>query len=151
VKASGQYKRHNQKAPSVQPSGGVRPSWPRRLLLALCLLLAAGGSWALFEFVIWSRVPAALVGKWVVEEGEQEGATFDFSRNGTMIGHINVQGEVHIVKARVRVEGDLLLSTTQRPTTGEELTRAQRIQKLTARELVLEDDRGQLLKMTRAN
>jgi uncharacterized protein (TIGR03066 family) len=120
------------------------------LLLALCLVLAAVGSWALFEFVIWSRIPAALVGTWVVEEGEQEGATFDFSRNGTMTGRINMQGREGIVNARVRVEGDILFSTTKNPSTGQELTRAQRIQELTDQELVLEDERGQVLKMRRA-
>jgi hypothetical protein len=135
----------------VRPTAPARSPWPWVLLAALCVLVAAGTTWALLEFVIWARVPGALVGKWVVEGGEQDGATFDFFRGGTMLGHINLQGREGIIEARVRVQDGTLLSTTQNPNTGRDETRAQKIRSLTARELVLEDDRGHTLRMTRAD
>jgi hypothetical protein len=55
-----------------------------------------------------------------------------------------------IVAARIRVDGNCIYATTRRPETGEEATRVQIIRTLTAKELVLEDERGNPLKMERA-
>lgn len=139
-------------AAAQPPAQGPRPGarWRRWLLVGALGLLAAATTWALFEYVIWNTVPGALVGKWVVIEGDQEGATFDFYRGGTMVGRVNVNGREGIIRARVRVEGTTILSTTQNPHTGQNETRRQKITRLTARELVIEDERGQLLKMERA-
>jgi uncharacterized protein (TIGR03066 family) len=120
-------------------------------VLILGLLLAAGGTWAVFEFVIWSKVPSALLGKWVVEGGEQDGANFDFFRDGTMVGRVNLRGSEGIIKARVRVEGDKLILITQNSQTGQTVLRTQRIRTLTRTELVLEDGKGQLTRMSRAD
>ena len=111
---------------------------------------AAAATWAVAEFVVFNRLPTNLVGKWVVDGGEQEGATFDFFRNGTMEGRINVRGVEHRIDARVRVEGDKLLSTTRNPNTGRDEVRVQEIKVLTNTRLVLQDSRGQTLHMTRA-
>jgi uncharacterized protein (TIGR03066 family) len=119
-------------------------------VLAACLLAAAGGTWAVLEFVIWNTLPPALVGKWVVEQGEQEGATFDFYRNGGMVGRVNVKGREGVIHARVRVEGDTLFSTTRNPYSGQDETRKQTIKTLTAVSLVLEDEQGHVLRMSRA-
>jgi hypothetical protein len=85
-------KRTNQQEPkhSVKKDGkSILRHWA---VPALCLLLSAGGAWAVFEFVVWNRLPAELVGKWVVEGGAQDGATFDFSRSGNLEAHLNNKG-----------------------------------------------------------
>ena len=117
------------------------------------LLLAAGGTWAFFEFVVWNRLPAELVGKWAVVQGPQEyqEAVFEFHRNGRMIGHVNDKEMVGIIKAEVRVEGDKIYSTTRHSQTGREHVSVQTIKSLTSQELVVVDDRGQVIKMARVN
>jgi hypothetical protein len=54
------------------------------------------------------------------------------------------------VKARVRVEGNKLYSTTKNPHTGADETRVHAIRTLTDRWFVLENDRGQRFSMERA-
>jgi hypothetical protein len=120
------------------------------LFLVLCALLVGAGTWVLFEFVIWNTTPPALVGKWVVTEGPQEGATFDFYRGGTMRGVMNVGGKEGIINARVRVEDKKIFSTTQNPHTRRDDTHALIIRTLTEMNLVVEDEQGNLLKMERA-
>ena len=122
----------------------------RWLSLSVAGLAVAAASWAFFEFVVLRKVPSELVGKWVVVGGPQDGATFDFARNGSLIGTVNNRGQEAHVVADVRVEGKNLYSTTLNPTTKIEETRLQVIRTLTAKDLVLEDERGGLLKMERA-
>lgn len=118
-------------------------------VLGLCLLVAAGSSWAVMEMVVWNTLPGDLVGKWVVQGGDQDGATFDFFRNGTMVGRINMRGQEGIVNARVAVEEDQLLLTTQNPMTRSEETRRQTIRSLSATNLVLQDEHGNRYYMER--
>jgi uncharacterized protein (TIGR03066 family) len=130
-----------------------RRGWRAWVVVGSCLLLmgtAAAASWAIAEFVVFNRLPSNLVGKWVVDGGEQDGATFDFFRNGTMEGRINVNGNEHRIDAWVRVEGDKLLSTTRNPNTGQDETRPQEIKVLTQTHLVLQDSHGQQLHLSRA-
>jgi uncharacterized protein (TIGR03066 family) len=133
------------RSPSTESSRSPR----RWILLIISFAAAASATWAIFQFGIWSALPSELVGKWAVVGGEQDGATFDFFRNGTMEGNLNVKGQSFMLKARVRVEGDKLLSTTTNPNTGQDETRAQTIVSLSRTELVLKDDQGQVLRMTR--
>jgi uncharacterized protein (TIGR03066 family) len=150
---------HHQRQAAMKPTPIVgqrhaprkRSSMPRWAVLAASLLVAAGTAWATAEFFVLNHLPSELVGKWVVEGGPQDGATFDFYRNGSMEGHINVNGREGIVKARLRVDGKVLLSTTTNPHTRQDETRVQTIKTITQSQLVLEDDRGQVLQMTRAN
>ena len=95
-------------------------------------------------------LPKELMGKWVVVEGPQEGAAFEFFPDGKMIAKVNLNGKEGIIHATVRVENKKLLSTTKNPQTGKEDSRALRIRILTAKEFVLEDDQGKLWKMWRA-
>lgn len=139
-------KPHNHRQTEEPPHAGLG----RRFLLVLLAVGVAAGTWAFFEFVVWNRLPPDLVGKWVVQGGEQDGATFDFFRNGTMVGRINVHGKEGIINAQVRVEGNTLHSTTTNPNTGAAETRTQTIESLTNTALVLQDDRGQRLIMERA-
>jgi hypothetical protein len=150
-----QKKKNNTPARYAHTAGPGRPASPKRslgflLIAAFCVLVAFGGTWALFEFVIWNVTPPELVGKWVVVEGPQEGATFDFFRNGTLLGRLNVHGKEHIVDARIRVEDRKIFSTTRNPNTGQDDTRVQIIRTLTATDLVTEDEQGGVLKMERA-
>jgi uncharacterized protein (TIGR03066 family) len=94
-------------------------------------------------------LPKELVGKWVVEEGPQEGAMFEFLVEGKMIAKLNINGNEHIINATVRVENKKLLSTTKDPQKGTDLTRVLLIRVLTAKEFVVEDDEGKPWKMRR--
>jgi hypothetical protein len=136
--------------PAAVPTGWWLP--PRWALLVLCMVLAGGGTWALFEFVIWNTMPSELVGRWEVVQGPREyrDATFEFFWFGSMEGRINHDDNLHLVQARVKVVGDKIYSTTRHPRTGAELTQIQHILTLTATELVVEDEKGEQLKMRRA-
>lgn len=90
-----------------------------------------------------------LIGKWVVVGGEQDGATFDFLRDGTMVGRINLKGREGIINARVTVSGSKLHITTQDPTTKRDYTVTQTIVTLTQQDLVVEDEKGQRIRMQR--
>ena len=127
----------------------------RWALLGLALVLATGGFWALMEFVVWNKVlwgemPGELVGKWVVTEGPDEGGTIDFYRDGTMRAVVNLQGKTGIVNARIRVEDKKIHATVTNQLTGEEGTRVQTIKVLSNERLVLEDERGNSIKLKRA-
>src|SRR5438045_3569065 len=58
------------------------------ILLALCLALAGVGTLAIFEFLVWNKVPPELVGFWEVDEGPQKGASFEFFGKGAMEIHM---------------------------------------------------------------
>jgi uncharacterized protein (TIGR03066 family) len=118
--------------------------------MALIGLAVAGGTWAFFELVVWNQIPPELVGKWVVTEGDQEGATFDFYRSGSMVGRINAGGNEAIINARIRVEDKKIHSTTRNPQTGQDDTMVLTIRTLTSSSLEVEDNQGKLLKMERA-
>lgn len=152
---SARDKKHRGKSTSAATKPAekklARVNWMGRPLVILLALGAFAGTWALLELVIWNKVPSELVGKWViVDTGPQKGATFDFSRGGTMVGTVNVRGEAHLIKAKIRVEGKNIFSTTHHPKTGDEKTTVLVIRTLTATELVVEDEQGMLMKMERA-
>src|SRR5262249_39734810 len=94
-----------RRSPGAASPGSSGGHW---LLRGLCLL-AALGPWLFLEFVVWNRLPAGLVGKWVVQGGEQNGATFDFYRGGTLQGRLNFGGKEALLNASVAVEGERLL------------------------------------------
>lgn len=140
------------KAGAPKPSSTSSTPLPIRrwAILGLLLLVAGAGTWAVFEFFIWSTVPPELVGKWVVTEGPDEGGTIDFYRNGTMVAVVNLGGKKGIVDARVRVEGKKIYATVRHQQTGEEGTRIQTIKVLQADRLVLEDEKGNSINLERA-
>jgi uncharacterized protein (TIGR03066 family) len=131
------------------------PLLPRWLVLALCLLLAGGATgavtaWAVSEGILFSKIPRDLVGKWVVQGGPQDGATFDFFRSGDMVARLNNNGTAVVLKARVAVEGKKLLTTTRNPHTDKDETNTSTIRELTRDSLVLETARGEVFRLSRA-
>jgi uncharacterized protein (TIGR03066 family) len=124
----------------------ARRKW---LIMLLVAMLAFGGTWASFELFVWNRVPAALVGKWVVMEGPDSGDTVEFYRNGTMIALVNREGEQHIIPGTIQVDGKRIFTTTKHPQTGESAVRVQTIQLLEADRLTLQDERGMVVKLKR--
>jgi len=111
--------------------------------------------WALMELVVWNKVlwgelPGELMGKWVVTEGPDEGGTIDFYRSGAMRAVVNLQGKTGIVDATIRVEDKKIHATLTNQDTGEKGTRVQTIRVLTRDRLVLEDERGNSIKLRRA-
>ena len=134
--------------PQSQPPA-VQAGLKRWHLIVLGLLVATG-TWAFLEFVVWNKLPAELVGKWVVTDGPQEGATFDFYRSGKMVGHVNNAGKLAIVHATVTVQDNKIYSTSRHPQTGQQSTVVQTIRTLTNNELVVEDQNGKRMRMSRA-
>ncbi len=133
------------------PAARPRSSPMRWVVLGVGLLLAAGATWAIMEFVVWNKLPRELVGTWEVTQGPPEfkEAVFEFQRSGKMIGRLNDNGNLRIMDADVRVEGDKIHFTTRHPQTGEEHVSVQVIRKLGDRELEVDDERGKVIKMTR--
>src|SRR5262245_26280274 len=124
-------KKRNQKHKQAdEPQQQVaRPSPARRgrwLLFVLAVTMGLA-TWGFCELVVWNRLPSELVGKWVVVKGppEYKDAVFDFYRNGTMEGKVNLKGNEGIIKADVRLEGDKIFSTSRHPKTGQEMTQVQ--------------------------
>jgi uncharacterized protein (TIGR03066 family) len=148
MKSTSKNHRKDRPRPAARPSPGLGQ---RFLLLAALVLLSGAGTWAFLVYVVWNVTPAELVGTWVVMRGppDQEGGTFEFCRDGTLIGHIGPDGNHHVVRARIRVEGDKIYATTRHSITGEELTRIQTITNLTKKSLVLRDEQGNQLVMER--
>ena len=133
-------------APKPAPhkkNNAVRRNW---VALGLCLLFAVGGTWAVLEIFIWHKLPPALVGAWEVQGGPMQGGSFEFLSNGTLTIRSNQGPDM---KAHVAVDGKTLLTTTQNPITSRDETRRSAIQELTATSLVLQLERGDVLKMTR--
>jgi hypothetical protein len=126
-------------------SKGAGKNW---LALIVCLLFAGIGTWGVLAFFVWENMPLALVGKWEVQDGPMQGGTFEFARDGTL--EIRVKDGKQI-KAHARVDGKTLVQTTQDPVSLREETRSKStIQELTPTTLVLELERGAVLRMARA-
>jgi len=136
---------HEKRTPPPQP-GIFRRSY---LIMAVGMLAAGVGTWALFEYVIWNPVPSELLGKWIVTEGPNEGGTIDFYRGGTMVAQVNHNEMLEIIEAKVRVEDGKIIATLRNKFTGEIGTRVQTIKQLDRWRLVLEDERGNRIHLKR--
>src|SRR5262249_21056872 len=96
----------------ASPSGSGRGNWGIALVV---VLLVAAGTFALFEFVILSKLPRELVGRWRVVGGQMDGFVMEFSRNGTMTGRKNASDVEPILEGRAEVNGTKLRTTTVNP------------------------------------
>jgi uncharacterized protein (TIGR03066 family) len=135
-------------------SRSTQSTAPRSRLLhwtaaLLCMAIAATATFLVFENFVLSKVPRAMLGKWVVTEGEMEGATLEFFRDGTMLAKVDVNGKEGVINAKVRADDNTVWSTTTSLMTGREVTDTQTIISLTDTEFVLEDKKGTLIKMER--
>jgi len=145
-KTKQQRKNKHEKPTPQTPPGIFRRSY---LIMAVGMLAAGVGTWALFEYVIWNPIPSELLGKWIVTEGPDEGGTIDFYRGGTMVAHVNLNGKLGIIEAKVRVEDGKIIATLRNELTGEMGTRVQTIKQLDRWRLVLEDERGNRIYLKR--
>jgi uncharacterized protein (TIGR03066 family) len=137
-------------------AGPAKSAAPRRWLpgwaVALLYVSLAGlATFVVFEYFILSKVPRDLLGKWVVAEGELEGATLEFFRDGTMTLKLSKEGKQFATTASVRTEDKTLYSTTTNPMTGKKETASQTIVSLTDTRCVLEDEKGTVLNLERAH
>ncbi len=134
-------------------SSGDTPPAPRWLtgwvLPLLCVAAAAVATFFLFNNVLLTRLPRAMLGKWVVTEGEMKGAVLEFFRDGTMFAAVDMKGKAGLIKARVAVDGDTLQSTTVNPLTRREETDIQTIVTLTDTHFAIEDRKGNVIRMER--
>jgi uncharacterized protein (TIGR03066 family) len=131
-----------------QPGGPWLPKWTMPIL---CFFGSAAGTIALFEGVLLGEIPAMMQGKWVVVEGELEGASLEFLRDGSMIGTIKADGKEAAIKGKVHMAGDGFRLTTSNSPNGIEVTDEQTILDLSDEQLVIQDRRGEVLKMTRVH
>ena len=122
---------------------------PRWAIITLCLVLAFGGTLAFCEYFVFSKIPTELVGQWVIQGGPQHGATFDFSRRGTLEAHLNGQGFDHPLNGTIAVEDKEMRITTRNPHTNLDETRTCIIRELTAESLIVEFDKNETFKMVR--
>jgi hypothetical protein len=136
--------KENPSAPSKRKQAqGALKNW---VALIVCLAFAVGGTWAALEIFVWQKLPAALVGAWEIQGGPMQGGMFEFRGDGTLTISSNQGPEM---KARAAVEGKTLLTTTRNPGALRDETRKSTIQELTPTSLVLELERGDVLKMVR--
>jgi hypothetical protein len=144
-------RRKKQAAKEAGHTAG-RPALPAAstwVLLGLCLLLAGLGTLAVFEFFVWTRVPPELVGLWEVEEGPQKGGTFEFFRDGTMEVHLQAKKRTVGYKMRVAVRDKTLVITPKGSQSPENTPAESIIRELTADTLILELEKGDVLKLVR--
>lgn len=120
--------------PETTPS--TQGSWSRKVVLTVCLLAAFGATWATFEFIVWSRLPTALLGEWELKSGGEGGMTF--FRDGSMEARFVVDGAGRIVQGHASVQ-DNTLSLTTMNLKKQTSTKSYAIKTLTDRELVLQD------------
>jgi uncharacterized protein (TIGR03066 family) len=137
-------------------SGPLQPAAPRHWLprwavAVVCVALSAAATFAVCEYLLLSKVPRALLGKWVVAEGELEGATLEFFRDGTMRLRFSKEGKQLDDTVKIRTEDKTLWSTTRNPMTGKVETASQTIVSLTDSQCVLEDEKGTVLRLDRVH
>jgi hypothetical protein len=124
-----------------------KAGWPRWAWIVVGLLALGSGTLAVFEFIIWNKVPPALVGMWEVRSGSLSGGTFEFFRDGTL----RMRHKHADALWQVTVDGKNFHMTTRSPVTGMETAQRGIIQELTPNSLVLELESAEILKMVRRN
>ncbi len=135
------------------PTGNARR--PRRwlvwLLACVCLVGAAAATYYLVDFVLWPRIPSALVGTWQVKGGKQNGVTLEFRANGAFQAKAQVGGKVGAVygTAVIEPDNDKALTITSTDASGQRIKKTHIIRALTENELTLEDPTGEVSRLVR--
>jgi hypothetical protein len=91
-----------------------------RALIVLLVAAAATGSFFVCDRYFLAKIPAAMVGKWGVDGGVQDGATLELNRNGTYRATVNLQGSEGIVTGRLDASAKSLTFISVNPATGQE-------------------------------
>jgi len=136
------------------PNGQER-NFRRWLVWFIVLVFLIGGglsTYFLVDYVLWPRIPIALVGQWRGQGGSQNGVTLEFSSNGAFQARAMVEGKEGVVYARAQMdEADTkkLNIISMNPDTGKEEKKTHIIHSLTKTELVMEDPTGEVSKFVR--
>jgi hypothetical protein len=144
-----QHKRQRGNAPqAAKPKGS---SWA--LLLGITAITAAA-TFALFEYVILSKIPVTLLGKWVVvthdADREAVGMTMEFFRDASVITRMG-GGEDVPGAAKVRNDKLFISIPNRNSRTGEHATLAYLLIEMSPTQLLLEDESGSGMKLERVN
>ncbi len=130
-------------APAITRKG--LPAWASAVLYVLA---AAVVTVAVLESMLGDLHPLML-GKWLIVEGENQGATIEFARDGTMVLALKQNGNEIAFDGSVQMEGDGFRVTLVDPTHGFKVTHEQTILELTELRFIVQDQQGELIKMTR--
>ena len=122
------------------------PRWAVALLIGATM---AAGTFALFEFVVLSKLPHDLLGTWRVDDGDIDSPTLEFRRDGTMLITVVRAGTPWTLEGTAAVEGDILRTTKTDSLTGKRETGTQTIIALTPTEFTTEDADGTRITMKR--
>jgi hypothetical protein len=146
------------KVKHFMPGRGWARVWKWWLPL-LGITLTAGVAYAVFHFIILSKIPHSMLGAWVVMDVKTTGAAkadeslkggrLMFRRDGTMICQTNMDGKGYTITATVEVEKETLRITSVNPNNGQKATDVQTIRTLEGDQFVIEDRRGTVLIMER--
>jgi hypothetical protein len=137
-------KRKTSQSGAGEPTAARRRR-PRWVWIGLGLLLVGGATFAVFDYFVWRKVPAALIGTWDVKSGSLAEGTLQFSPDGTL----RMRHKTADVVWQVRVRGQTLEMTTPSANTGVDRTQRAVIQEVTPSSLVLQLDKGEVLRMVR--
>jgi hypothetical protein len=121
------------------------------VLIGLFLVLAAVSALAVRDFLVWNKLPQEMIGLWEVGEGSMKGGTFEFMPNGTMEVQVYNKKKHITHKTRVVVRDKTLFITARDPLALQAVTSESIIRELTADTLILELEKGEVLKMVRVD
>jgi uncharacterized protein (TIGR03066 family) len=150
--------RKEKRLVSASPPPGVPKDTPRRsrrwftwLLVLACLVGGYLATCVLLEYVLWPRIPRALVGQWRVKDSKQT-VTLEFARDGAFTARAEVAGKEGVVHARAQLDDandKVLHIVSVNPQTKQEVTKSHIIHTLTEKELVMEDPTGAVSRFVR--
>ncbi|HYV34473.1 MAG TPA: hypothetical protein VE988_02140 [Gemmataceae bacterium] len=136
---------------AVAPNSSRLRSWLAGPIGSVILiLLSAAVTYAVGEHLLLVRIPHLMLGKWVVAEGKYQGSTVEFLRDGTMISNLKEDGATVRIEGQIQVDGTALEITTRNNNTGKQVTDGLTMLELSAHHFVTQDERGEILIMTRA-
>ena len=136
-----------------QPAHSIRT--PRRfppwLFASVCILASAGATVVFVEVMFVRNIPAKLVGKWELTQGEMEGALMEFFNDGTMKGSVRKGGEVRSMQWQITMVGDDRFHIAVNDELwGIRFTETQTILELSDRYFTFQDSHGEVTKLTRS-
>jgi uncharacterized protein (TIGR03066 family) len=118
-------------------------------LPAVFFLGSIGGTIAVCEWFFVGAIPSLLQGKWLVVEGELEGATLEFLKDGTLIGSLPTGGKEASFEGTVHMQGDGFRFRLKASFPDIAVAKDHTILDLTDQQLVIQGGDGEVLKMTR--